>query len=112
MGVELKRLGDTLLVRLEGEIDLHTAQPFRQAVSDAFAREARLKNLVLLMERVTFIDSTGVGAILGRYREVHSRGGRMALVRVQLPVRRVLELAGVPRIARLCDSEGEALASL
>lgn len=112
MRVELKRLGDTLLVYLEGEIDLHTAQPFREAVANAFATEGRLKNLVLLMQGVTFIDSTGVGAILGRYREVQARGGRMAAVGLQLPVKRVFELAGMPKIIRVCNSEGEALASL
>jgi len=112
LGASLKVLGETLIVRLDGELDLHSAAAFREAVTAAFQERPRLKNLVLLMHDVTFIDSSGVGAILGRLKEVSARGGRLAVVGLQLPVQRVFAMSGVLKLISVHDSEGQALAGL
>ena len=112
MSVSAKRLGQTLLVRLEGELDVHSSEPFKETVSRAFATDRRLRHIVLLMNGVTFVDSCGVGAILGRYRDAAARGGRLAVVGLQVPVRRVFELSGMLRLLPEYESEGQALANL
>ena len=95
MSASLKVLGETLIVRLDGELDLHSASTFREAVTMAFHERAHLRNLVLLMHDVSFIDSTGVGAILGRLKEVKGRGGRLAVVGLQAPVKRIFAMSGL-----------------
>lgn len=112
MRLDARQLGQTLVIRLEGELDLDSAAPFKLAVQSAFRRNPRLRNLVLVMDEVTFLDSSGVGAILGRYREVKERGGNVAAVGLQAPVQRVFAFCGMTRIIGVYESEGQALASL
>lgn len=112
LDVEAKKLGHALLVRLDGELDLHSAIPFREAVSHAFSKDSALRHLILIMGDVTFVDSSGLGAILGRYREVSKRGGRVAVVGLQLPVKRVFQMAGMLKLVKVFDTEGQALAAL
>ncbi len=112
MGVVAKRIGQTLIVYLDGEFDLHAAGPFKTVVADAFARDERLRHLIIKMSDVTFMDSSGVGAILGRYRDLRERGGRLMVVGLQMPVRKVFDFSGMSRVISVFESEGHALASL
>lgn len=112
MNLHATRAGRALIVRLDGELDLHTVEPFKEAVAEALAREPTVCHLILQMQQVTFMDSSGIGAILGRYREVKERGGRIAVVGLQPAVRRVFELAGMNRIINHYATEREALAKL
>lgn len=109
MGISAQQVGTTLIVRLEGELDVHSSGPFRELVTEAFKNNPRLKHLVISMEHVTFIDSAGIGAILGRYKEVTEAGGRMTVAGVQQQVRRLLSMSGVLRLITAYDSEGQAL---
>lgn len=65
----------TLIVRLEGEVDMHVADTFRKTVDEAM-EQAGVPNLMLNLARVTFIDSSGLGVILGRYKRIAQLGGR------------------------------------
>lgn len=101
-------MDDVLLVRVKGEMDLATADEIRRAIDKRMEGEKR-QHLLLNLSHVSFIDSSGVGVILGRYRSITRRGGRLAIVQPQPQVRRVLEIAGLSRLACFCRSEGEAL---
>jgi len=98
---------DVLLVRVKGEMDLATADELRRAIDKKMEGENR--HLLLNLSHVSFIDSSGVGVILGRYRSIARRGGRMAIVQPQPQVKRVLEIAGLSRLVCFCCSEREAL---
>lgn len=111
MRVQAKRVGTTLIVRVSGELDLHTAEPFRQAIDDALA-SGKIRNVILGLRGVTFIDSSGVGAILGRYRLVRELHGSVVAVGLRPAVRRVLEMSGVLSVIGTADSERQALARL
>ncbi|MEW6724346.1 MAG: anti-sigma F factor antagonist [Bacillota bacterium] len=107
MRIDKQTNGETLIVRLDGELDEHTAQKMREAVQESLGDE--ITRLVLNLHGVTFIDSSGLGAILGRFREISQRNGRMCLVSVNPQVRHILELAGVLKIMPLYRSETRAL---
>ncbi len=111
MKMEIDLVEGVLVVRIDGEIDLSTAPQFRAGVEHALDR-TMARDLILNMKSVSFVDSSGLGAILGRYRRVSQAGGRMALCSVMGRVKPVLELSGLRRIMPLFDSEREALASL
>lgn len=102
---------ETLIARLGGEIDLRVTDDLRRRLERELDH-SRARNLILNMSEVTFLDSSGLGVILGRYKRITSQGGSMALVGVSPAVRRVLEFSGMTRLSRLYDSEAEALASL
>lgn len=97
-----------LVVEIRGELDLLTAETFRNLVEKDLTRNKSL-NLILDMEEVTFIDSSGLGVILGRYRRIREQGGKMAITAVKPHVFRILELAGIIRIVNLYENTEQAL---
>ncbi|NLG83284.1 MAG: anti-sigma factor antagonist [Firmicutes bacterium] len=100
-------IGDVLLARIEGELDLSTAALFRETIDRRLAEGAR--HLVLNLAGLTFIDSSGLGAILGRYRRVSERGGKMVAADVPAPIMRLLSLSGLQRVLLTFAAEAEAL---
>lgn len=100
-----------LLVRVEGEMDVHMADEFRQRVDAALGADG-VRHVILSLKGVTFIDSSGLGAILGRYKKVSAAGGRMLAANVRPQVARVFELSGLLKIIETYGTEAEALNSL
>ncbi len=106
--VDLELKGSTLVVRPCGELDLGVADYFRSTVEAALDRE-QPQNLLFNLSKLSFIDSSGLGVLLGRYRRVVKNGGKVFLVAPQPQVRRVLDLSGILRIIDEYKSESEAL---
>lgn len=100
-----------LIVRLEGELDMHVADEFRQIV-DQELENSRVKNMLLNLSNVTFIDSSGLGVILGRYKKISILGGKVLVTDIQPQVQRIFELSGLLKIMKMYDSETEALECL
>jgi stage II sporulation protein AA (anti-sigma F factor antagonist) len=101
--------GDTLIVRLAGELDHHTAEMVRTKVEAELDR-GLTTNLVLNLENLSFMDSSGLGVILGRYKRVTQAGGRMALCSVNDQLKKLFELSGMLKILRIFPTESQALA--
>lgn len=113
MQIATRRTGDRLFVRLSGELDLQLAATFTTEVRRQLSQSDRIKHLVLDLRGVTFIDSSGVGAIIGRYKDIRRRGdGRVVAFGSRPQVRRVLEFTGLLRLMALADSQKQALAAL
>jgi stage II sporulation protein AA (anti-sigma F factor antagonist) len=100
----------TLIVRVEGELDMHVATMFRTTVEEALEKSG-VKNLILNLADVTFIDSSGLGVILGRYKRISQQGGKMSAVQLQPQVEKIFELSGLLRIMKLYPTELQALQS-
>jgi stage II sporulation protein AA (anti-sigma F factor antagonist) len=111
MDITTEKVGEALLARVHGELDLNTARSFRARLEADLDRFGA-RHLVLDLDGVDFIDSSGMGAILGRYKRVVEKGGQLAVCRPREHVKRLLELAGVTRIIRVCRDAREALALL
>ncbi|HHY47405.1 MAG TPA: anti-sigma factor antagonist [Firmicutes bacterium] len=113
MRVDIEPLGDILLARVSGELDLRTAPEFRDTVDGALERDYRDINLLLLsMAGVTFLDSSGLGAVLGRYRRLSQRGGRVVVCSLPHQISKVFELAGLFKLIDAFDTEADAIAAL
>jgi stage II sporulation protein AA (anti-sigma F factor antagonist) len=95
--------GSLVRVALKGDLDLKTADPLRDAL-DKLMDRYRDRNLVLDLSEVGFVDSSGLGVILGRYRRLKEQGRAIALTGVRPQVRSVLELAGVESIINITDA--------
>ena len=107
--MERERIGRTLLVRVRGEVDVHTADIFRRDV-DAWFLRGEATRLVLNLSRVTFLDSTGLGAVLGRLRRAQESGRSMALVPPTGVARMMIDVGALGRVLPLYRSERLALA--
>lgn len=108
MLLETQMVKDSLVVKIKGELDLLTAETFRNLVERAINQE-NAQNLILDMEHLDFIDSSGLGVILGRYRRIREQGGNMAIVGVKPHVKRILELAGIMGIVKVYQQTEQAL---
>lgn len=102
---------DVLIVRLAGELDHHEAEKLRTEWQ-TMIQENSIKHVVLNLESITFMDSSGLGVILGRYKEVLELGGEMIVCSVQGPIERLFEMSGLFKIVRLEESEEFALSTL
>ena len=86
------------------EIDHFRAVKIREEIDHALYRE-RPETLELRLGRVDFMDSSGIGVLLGRYRILAERGGSMDVVNAGRTVERILRMAGV---YKLCTKEEKA----
>ncbi|HIS03973.1 MAG TPA: anti-sigma factor antagonist [Candidatus Pullichristensenella avicola] len=83
-----------LIVRLEGELDHERIGPIR-AELDALIRDPQVKHLILDMGGVSFMDSSAIGLVIGRYKALARRGGRVSVERTAPRVDRIFEMAGL-----------------
>jgi len=109
--VAVKQVGNTLVVRVSGEFDMVVADAFREKI-DQHLETGETKNLILDLRGVSFIDSSGLGAILGRYKKICQLNGRMAVVGANPPVKKVLEISGIMKVVSFFNDEKSALAQL
>ncbi|WP_379966670.1 anti-sigma F factor antagonist [Ectobacillus sp. sgz5001026] len=109
INMEVKR--DVLCIRLSGELDHHTAEELRSRVMDTLEIN-QAHHIILNLEHLTFMDSSGLGVILGRYKHVKSLGGEMVVCAISPVVKRLFEMSGLFKIIRLETSEKNALATL
>lgn len=93
--VSFSAAGDTLYAYLSGEIDHDAAQDLRLALDDALVSRSP-RTLVLDFAGVSFMDSSGVGLILGRQRRAQALGGSVRVQHAPCQLRRVLDLARIP----------------
>ena len=89
-------------VMLSGEIDEYASRTLREKL-DRLIDEKQPSRLVLDLSGVSFVDSTGLGLIFGRYKKLNARGGELALVKVPRQVDREFLSSGVYSVAVKAD---------
>ena len=101
---ELSPIGDTLTVNLRGEIDHHTARIFREEIDRALLRESP-RVLTLDFSEIGFVDSSGIGLIVGRLEMAREIGATLTLSGLSQRLCRLLELSGVDRLCGIVISK-------
>lgn len=94
MDLDFKIVGSDILVRLEGEIDEFGARAMRPDI-DRLIEKYNLKSMTLDMQRVTFVDSTGLGFILGRYKKLRAKRAELLLKNVPPQADKVFKTSGI-----------------
>lgn len=89
-----------LTVYLSGEIDQHTSKNLRQEI-DSQTEALRPQLLCLDFANVRFMDSSGIGLIMGRFRQMAMLGGRLSIVNLPENIERVVSLSGVQTLGVL-----------
>lgn len=90
-----------LTAYLDGEIDHHNAKNLRTRIDDAVNRQ-RPQTLVLDFRGVSFMDSSGIGLVMGRYRQMQQiKNGRLQIAGVSQQTAKVMRLAGLDRLAKI-----------
>ncbi|SHH20252.1 anti-anti-sigma regulatory factor, SpoIIAA [Thermosyntropha lipolytica DSM 11003] len=106
--VEIKMVRNTLVIRVNGELDMVMAEKLKKEM-EARLDEGEVKNLIVNLEKVTFIDSSGLGVIIAGYKKVMAANGRMYIVGAKPNVKRILILSGVSKLIPIYDTEQEVI---
>lgn len=100
-----------LVMQMYGEIDHHSAGEVRTALEREIKRTGAI-NIALDFGRVTFMDSSGIGMIIGRYKTVTSLGGKLIIYEASEQVIRLLEMAGIDKLVIISPTLQEGIKEL
>ena len=95
--------GGVLEVKLMGEIDHHSAVSVRADI-DGLIFDLRPQKVVLDLSEISFMDSSGLGLIMGRYALIKDFGGTLSLRAPTVAVMKILTLAGMERMIKIDKS--------
>ena len=108
MYLKFERINEALVVHLLGELDHHSAEEVRVKIDDRIERD-NIRKVILNFKGVTFMDSSGIGVVVARYRKVMSNGGNICVADVNESVNRVFELSGLFKIIKKFNTVDEAV---
>ena len=100
MAMRIETIDSTLTVKLEGEIDHHMAKGMREEI-DQTAQRTRPILMILDFKDVTFMDSSGIGLVMGRYRLMETTNGKLKVINTSPHIKKVMKLAGLDRLAEI-----------
>lgn len=102
--MKMKANGEVLTIYLQGEIDHHSAKHMRAEIDSAV--DFNMPSLLVLdFEEVTFMDSSGIGLVMGRYKTLQKSGARLSLLNLSGNIYKIMKLAGIDRLAELEKGE-------
>lgn len=89
--------GTTLTILLPAEIDHHSAEKIRLE-ADQLIQRRNIRSILFDFSEAVFMDSSGIGMIIGRYKTMRFMGGTVAAIHVNERMRRILTLSGIYKI--------------
>ena len=93
-----------LVVRLPEEIDHHRAGYICEE-ADRYIRKSEVKHVVFDFEHTRFMDSSGIGIIMGRYKKISCFGGKVYVIHMDKQVKRILSLSGLNKYVEMVNGE-------
>jgi len=95
-----------LFVNLSGELDHHTSDQLRNRLN-AVMGESQVKHIIFNLKHLEFMDSSGIGIILGRYNHIKTINGSVMVIGMKPLVKKVFELSGLSHIIKVIDDESK-----
>jgi stage II sporulation protein AA (anti-sigma F factor antagonist) len=100
--------GRVLTAAPSGELDYHQAERIRTQIDSAFEKSS-CRHILINMSNVSFMDSSGIGMIIGRYKKAETRGGRLVVSNMSDVTSRLFEISGLSKIVTRVDSAKTAM---
>ncbi len=97
-----------LIVKITGDIDHHSSGEIRDKVEKDFSRE-NAKNILFDFSNVSFMDSSGIGMIIGRYKHIEQLGGKVFACCIRDDIKRIFMISGLHKLINMYSSIDEAL---
>lgn len=98
---------DTIFTRFAGELDESTSKDVRMKLTELLEKY-NIKNIVFNLKNLSFMDSSGIGMIMGRYNQVIERNGKIVLCDINKQIEKIVMMSGLLKICTLRDSEESA----
>ena len=93
-----------LTIFLPGELDHHNAEEIRKR-SDYLIDQNHIRYVIFDFTDTTFMDSSGIGVIMGRYKRIYMLGGEVCAVHTSERMKKILTMSGVTRIMQIYEEE-------
>ena len=100
---DFKIIDNCLMIRLPEEVDHHGAGLICEN-ADRYLLQKEVSNVVFDFEKTRFMDSSGIGIIMGRYRKIACFGGRVYAIHVDRQIERIFKLSGLNKIVEVLES--------
>ena len=111
MDIKFSNVDGFLIIELIGELDHHSAAEVRVKIDDRIDRD-NIKKVILNFRNVTFMDSSGIGVVIGRYRKLKNKAGHISVVEINKRVDKVFALSGLYKIIKPYKNVQEAMESM
>ncbi len=111
MELSIRQKGACLIVAPDGDIDHHAAAVMREVIDSEYERRRTL-HIVFDFAKVGFMDSAGVGLLIGRYKLAHAMGGFVVIAGLTDTARRIVEISGLYKLMREAADADEAARAL
>ncbi len=98
---------NVLSVKVSGELDHHNAPQIREETDFKITND-NIKNVIFDFSDLSFMDSAGIGVIIGRYKLLGTLGGKLYIVSPSKTINRILELSGIMKIIKVFDTIDDA----
>ena len=98
---------ETMGVSVEGEIDVYTSPKVKESLNELIGKKHY--NLIINLENVSYIDSTGLGVLIGALKKVKENNGDIKLVCTNMQLKKIFDITGLVKIFGIFSSEAEAL---
>lgn len=104
MPINIQASSEVVTVYLSGEIDHHSAKPIREEIDNAI--EFNMPSLLILdFGDVSFMDSSGIGLVMGRFRNLQKNGASLSITRLPPNIYKVMKLSGIEKLAKIEKGE-------
>ena len=108
MKFELAKTGKLLIVKVSGELDHHFADEIRIRI-DVELMKPPVRDILFDFDGLSFMDSSGIGMIMGRYKKVKALGGKAWIICNNPNATRILEMSGIFQFIEKCESIHDAV---
>ena len=100
MSVKINVTGEVVTAYLSGELDHHNAKEMRETIDNAV--ELNMPTLLVMdFKDVSFMDSSGIGLVMGRYRTLSKTGAELHITNAPAQIFKMIKLAGIERLAKI-----------
>lgn len=107
---EFEVINKILIVHVNGELDHHNSIYVREKADEKIIKEG-IKNIIFDFNGTDFMDSSGIGVIMGRYKLIREFNGKIAVVNVKNNIKKILLFSGLNKIITLYSNMKDAIDS-
>lgn len=108
--IDVEEKDSSVVIKLDGEVDVYTAPKLKSRLID-LVDQGKFK-IIVDLEKVDFMDSSGLGVLVGGLKRVRSHEGSIALICTQENILKIFRITGLVKVFPIFENEGQAIQSV
>lgn len=108
VSMQVKVRGNSLVIIVNGDLDHHNAEIIKE-IADSSIMENKIRNVIFDFKNSNFMDSSGIGVMMGRYKLIANAGGRTCAVNLSPAINRIFQVSGLHKVIERFENVEEAL---